>query len=154
MFIRPTMPGYVHWPDSGSPTRGWRRPAVEGMLRETGDSAARENYRIRKLYVADRLANLNGIDTAEVQRNMLRDAEVQRNRELAANSPAAFARLVRHPYYADARLDTVIYRPDGRVDYTIPNRSGRRNTRTFTSALPERSRTERAHVPHHPVGIR
>ena len=96
---------------------GLRRPAVEGMLRETGDSAARENYRIRKLYVADRLANLNGIDTAEVQRNMLRDAEVQRNRELAANSPAAFARLVRHPYYADARLDTVIYRPDGRVDY-------------------------------------
>lgn len=96
---------------------GLRRPAVEGMLRETGDSAARENYRIRKLYVDDRLANLNGIDTAEVQRNMLRDAEVQRNRELAANSPAAFARLVRHPYYADARLDTVIYRPDGRVDY-------------------------------------
>ena len=96
---------------------GLRRPAVEGMLRETGDSAAWENYRIRKLYVDDRLANLNGIDTAEVQRNMLRDAEVQRNRELAANSPAAFARLVRHPYYADARLDTVIYRPDGRVDY-------------------------------------
>jgi hypothetical protein len=33
------------------------------------------------------------------------------------NSPAAFARLVRHPYYADARLDTVICRPDGRIDY-------------------------------------
>ena len=24
---------------------------------------------------------------------------------------------MRHPYYADARLDTVICRPDGRIDY-------------------------------------
>lgn len=48
---------------------------------------------------------------------MLREGAVRRNYERAVNSPAAFARLVRHPYYADARLDTVIYRPDGRVDY-------------------------------------
>lgn len=34
---------------------GLRRPEVEGLLRETGDSAARENYRIRKAYAADRL---------------------------------------------------------------------------------------------------
>ena len=48
---------------------------------------------------------------------MLREGELRRNYERAVNSPAAFARLVRHPYYADARLDTVICRPDGRIDY-------------------------------------
>lgn len=96
---------------------GLRRPEVEGLLRETGDSAARENYRIRKEYAADRLAALNSLDTAEVRRGMLREGELRRNYERAVNSPAAFARLVRHPYYADARLDTVICRPDGRIDY-------------------------------------
>ena len=96
---------------------GLRRPEVEGLLRETGDSAARENYRIRKEYAADRLAALNALDTAEVRRGMLREGELRRNYERAVNSPAAFARLVRHPYYADARLDTVICRPDGRIDY-------------------------------------
>ena len=96
---------------------GLRRPEVEGLLRETGDSAARENYRIRKEYAADRLAALNALDTAEVRRGMLREGELRRNYERAVNSSAAFARLVRHPYYADARLDTVICRPDGRIDY-------------------------------------
>lgn len=96
---------------------GLRRPEVEGLLRETGDSAARENYRICKEYAADRLAALNALDTAEVRRGMLREGELRRNYERAVNSPAAFARLVRHPYYADARLDTVICRPDGRIDY-------------------------------------
>lgn len=96
---------------------GLHRPKIEGLLRETGDSAAREQYRIRREYVADRLAELNALDTAEVRRSMLSEGDLRRNNERAANSPAAYARLVRHPYYGNARLDTVIYRPDGRIDY-------------------------------------
>ena len=121
---------------------GLRRPEVEGLLRETGDSAARENYRIRKEYAADRLAALNALDTAEVRRGMLREGELRRNYERAVNSPAAFARLVRHPYYADARLDTVICRPDGRIDFITPSRCRPTKTRRNSiSVWPGRSRT-------------
>lgn len=96
---------------------GLKRPYVEGLLRQTSDSAARENYDLRKQYAADRLAALNNLDTAAVQRQMLRDGEVLRNYVRIVNKPQAFERLVRHPYYADARLDTVIYRPDNKIDY-------------------------------------
>lgn len=95
---------------------GLRRPLIEGMLRETSDSAAAENFRIRRQYADDCLAALNNLDTAAIQQGMLRDGEVMRNYVRRVNSPVAFARLVRHPY-ADARLDTVIHRPDGKIDY-------------------------------------
>lgn len=49
------MPGYARWRARRLAYTGLRRPEVEGLLRETGDSAARENYRIRKEYAADRL---------------------------------------------------------------------------------------------------
>lgn len=96
---------------------GRRRDAIRGLLAATSDSAARENYRIRRDRTEERLAELNGLDTAAVRNSMLRQGMVDRNRRLEEGKPAAFARLVRHPYYADARLDTVIYRPDGKVDY-------------------------------------
>ena len=96
---------------------GRQRPMIEGLLRETGDSALRENYRIRRGYVDDRLAQMYDIDTAALRNWALRPGKVARNQRLEAGKPAAFGRMVRHPYLGDARLDTVIYRPDGRIDY-------------------------------------
>lgn len=96
---------------------GRRRPETEGLLRETSDSALLENYRTRRIYAAERYDFFHTTDTAAVQRGMLREGMVARNRRLAADSLKAFARLVRHPYHADARLDTVVVRPDGRIDY-------------------------------------
>lgn len=96
---------------------GRDRQRVEGLLRETGDSAIVANYRIRKEMAAERLAYFSSLDTAAMRGRMLRWGKVTRNRKLDANSDAAFARLVPHPYFADARLDTVILRPDGKIDY-------------------------------------
>lgn len=96
---------------------GLHREMITGLLAVTSDSAMLENYRIRKRYAGDRLATLNRLDTAAVRNSVLRQGLVARNQRLEAGKPAAFERLVRHPYYADARLDTVIYRPDGKVDY-------------------------------------
>ncbi|HIY67789.1 MAG TPA: hypothetical protein H9828_00045 [Candidatus Alistipes intestinigallinarum] len=96
---------------------GRRRSAITELLAETSDSATLENYRMRKTDAESRLATLNSLDTAAVRNSVLRQGQVARNRRLEAGKPAAFERLVRHPYYMDARLDTVIYRPDGKVDY-------------------------------------
>lgn len=96
---------------------GRRRAAIRGLLAATSDSAARENYRIRRTLTGERLAELNDLDTAAVRNSVLRQGQVDRNRRLEEGKPAAFERLVRHPYLTDARLDTVIYRPDGRIDY-------------------------------------
>ncbi len=96
---------------------GRHRRTIEGLLRETGDSAMYENYRIRKGYAGDRLASLSGFDTAALRNSVLRPGPVARNERLEAGKSAAFDRLVRHPYLTDARLDTVIYRPDGKIDY-------------------------------------
>lgn len=96
---------------------GRQRPRIEGLLDVMGDSALLENDRIHRLYVEDRLRMLNSLDTAAVRQRMLRQRLVDRNRRLDAGRGEAFDRLVRHPYHADARLDTVIYRPDGRIDY-------------------------------------
>lgn len=96
---------------------GRNRKSVEGLLRETGDSAILANYNVRKEMASERLAYFSALDTAAMRGQMLRWGKVYRNRKLAENSDAAFARLVPHPYFADARLDTVVRRPDGKIDY-------------------------------------
>lgn len=96
---------------------GRERRMIEGLLRETSDSALLENYRIRREYAEDRLASLSELDTTALRNSLLHAGMVARNQRLEAGKPAAFERLVHHPYLADARLDTVICRPDGRIDY-------------------------------------
>lgn len=96
---------------------GLRRGTVGGLLRETGDSALMENYRIRRGYVADRLASLYDVDTMALRNSVLRQGLLARNERRRLGTPAAYRRLVRHPYPDPARLDTVIHRPDGKIDY-------------------------------------
>ena len=76
-----------------------------------------ENYRIRSGYVADRLASLYEVDTMALRNSMLRQGQLARNERRRLGAPDAYRRLVRHPYPDPVRLDTVIYRPDGRIDY-------------------------------------
>ena len=96
---------------------GRRRPAIEGLLRQTSDSTTLANYRSRKHAADNRLAELNALDTAAVRQSVLRQGAIARNRRLEEGKPEAFGRMVRHPYLTDARLDTVILRPDGKIDY-------------------------------------
>ena len=96
---------------------GRRRPTIEGLLGVTSDSAQLENYRIRTAYAEDRLADLNNLDTAAIRQSLLRQGPLARNGRLEAGREEAFRRLVPHPYHTDARLDTVICRPDGMIDY-------------------------------------
>lgn len=96
---------------------GYDRPTIEGILRETSDSAARANYRIHKQFAGDQLRVLNAIDTSLLRNNMLRMNQVERNRRLSENRNTVLARTVRHPYLSEARLDTVIHRVDGKIDY-------------------------------------
>lgn len=96
---------------------GRRRPAIEGLLEQTSDSTMLANYRSRKEAVNDRLAELNDLDTAAVRQSVLRPGAIARNRRLEEGKPEAFGRMVRHPYLPNARLDTVVIRPDGKIDY-------------------------------------
>lgn len=96
---------------------GFDRHTIEGVLRETSDSASRVNYRIQKQFAQDQLATLNSLDTNSLRNSTLRLDQVERNLRLAENRDAVFARTVRHPYLADARLDTIIHRVDGKIDY-------------------------------------
>ena len=75
------------------------------------------NYRSRKEAANDRLAELNDLDTAAVRQSVLRQGAIARNRRLEKGKPEAFGRMVRHPYLPNARLDTVVVRPDGKIDY-------------------------------------
>lgn len=96
---------------------GRRRPAIEGLLEQTSDSTMLANYRSRKEAANDRLAELNDLDTAAVRQIVLRPGAIARNRRLEEGKPEAFGRMVRHPYLPNARLDTVVVRPDGKIDY-------------------------------------
>lgn len=96
---------------------GRRRPAIEGLLEQTSDSTMLANYRSRKEAANDRLAELNDLDTAAVRQSVLRQGAIARNRRLEEGKPEAFGRMVRHPYLPNARLDTVVVRPDGKIDY-------------------------------------
>lgn len=96
---------------------GRRRGMVSGLLREMSDSAALANHRIRKAFAGDQAALYAAIDTASVQEGMLRERGVSRNERLAANRDAVYARVVRHPFPEDVRLNAVISRPDGKTEY-------------------------------------
>lgn len=94
------------------------RPALaEHILLELSDSATRSNYNIRKQFAADQVAVLGEVDTLGLRQGMLRKGLVDRNNRLVAESDVAFARRVPHPYVSNARLDTIIYRPDGKIDF-------------------------------------
>lgn len=96
---------------------GRNRAMIDGLIRETSDSAVLANYQVRRELSADRLAYYSTLDTTAMRGQMLRWGKVYRNRKLDENSGVAFARMVPHPYFADARLDTVIRRADGKIDY-------------------------------------
>lgn len=101
---------------------GLDRPAVSDLLAETSDSSMFANYRRSKEDAYDQLSYYYSTDTAAVRRSMLHPGMVARNERLEAGSEDAFRRLVRHPYYQTARLDTVIYRPDSKIDYYYTER--------------------------------
>lgn len=93
------------------------RKRVEALLAATSDSTTAARYRMQQARAAGELERLAALDTAEVRRSVLDRDRIARNRELDARSGEVFARTVHYPYLPNARLDTVIRRPDGRVEY-------------------------------------
>lgn len=87
------------------------------VLRELGDSSVNYNYELRQNSYAATLAALGAIDSVSLQRAASNNRKILRNEQLRANKDAAFERMVRYPYESSARLDTVIYDPDGSVQY-------------------------------------
>ncbi len=96
---------------------GFERPAVEGILRDMTDSAILANYLARRNFTVGQLAAANGVDTNAIRQGVLHWGKIARNEDLASGSGAAFARIVRNPYHSNARLDTVIRRVDGSIQY-------------------------------------
>lgn len=96
---------------------GLDRPTVNELLYRTSDSVVYANYSVRREGAAKRLAVFNRIDTASMRIRSLRQDRLERNRELAGRRDEEFERLVRYPYVDPVRLDTVIYKPDGSIQY-------------------------------------
>ncbi|MEG1700516.1 MAG: hypothetical protein RR270_04460 [Alistipes sp.] len=96
---------------------GYERAKVCGLLRAMSDSAMLINYLISKQFAADQIELANKLDTAELRQNVLRKNKVYHNQMLWNRRDYAFSRLVRHPYPSEARLDTIIRRVDGKIDY-------------------------------------
>lgn len=96
---------------------GFESPMVSGILSDMSDSTILANYRARKNHAAGQIEALISIDTNAIRQNLLHWGRIARNEDLAAGSGAAFERIVRNPYYSNARLDTVIRRVDGSIQY-------------------------------------
>ncbi len=96
---------------------GLERPEMEGLLREMSDSAIRVIYGYQKDNAAVRKKAFSQVDTARVQGSLLRQGALERNHRLYVNRGEVFGRLVSHPYPEDPRIDTVIRRIDGSLEY-------------------------------------
>lgn len=87
---------------------GLKRPKVGNLLYETDESIIRSNVESPRYFVP-------AAPDADDPLNF--DSRTDAAGKPAAQSSPVFTRLVRHPYFPNARLDTVVYRPDGKIDY-------------------------------------
>ena len=84
-----------------------RRTKVYDMLRETDTCVINENLTQSRYYVAPNTAG-DVFATAE---------ERELARQEGDKGSVVYKRIVRHPVFPNARLDTVIQRPDHRIDF-------------------------------------
>ncbi len=84
-----------------------RRTKVYDMLRETDTCVINENLTQSRYYVAPNTAG-DVFATAE---------ERELARQEGDKGSVVYKRIVRHPVFPNARLDTVILRPDHRIDF-------------------------------------
>lgn len=92
---------------------GRANPLVEKILRETGDSADFQNFRIRQMSIWSQFQQMMHVDTSSMKSQIVRASRgFRRNLRRAEMKDEVFRQLVTHPYIAPAKLDTVIVRPD------------------------------------------
>lgn len=84
-----------------------RRPKVYDMLHETDTSVINRNLTESRYYVAPNAAE-DVFATAEVRGLAQQEG---------GKGSAVYKRIVHHPIFPNARLDTVIFRPDHRIDF-------------------------------------
>ncbi len=84
-----------------------RRPKVYDMLHETDSSVINRNLTESRYYVAPNAAE-DVFATEEVRGLAQQEGD---------KGSAVYKRIVRHPIFPNARLDTVIFRPDHRIDF-------------------------------------
>ena len=111
------LPEIWEMADSRERYTGLAQPWTREVLRELNDSSVMRNYDIRRSSLAETIAELNGIDSADLQLAACNPRKIRNNERLRANRDATFTRMVRFPYDSSARLDTVLYKPDGSVQY-------------------------------------
>ena len=96
---------------------GRSRELVDQTLRELSDSTLELRYAHRQEHIGAVLDRLNPLATAQVRQSVINGRKVAHNQWLDARSGEVFARRVHYPYLPSPRLDTVIHRPDGSVQY-------------------------------------
>ncbi len=89
---------------------GLKRPRITAQLYETADSVVNANFNDPRYYVPMQTAVGEPQDIGDFI------ASGDAGKPAVQGSPV-FTRLVHHPYFPNARLDTVIYRDDRRVDF-------------------------------------
>lgn len=101
---------------------GWtdyKRSEVNDLLMETDQGVIASNLNMPRSYAVPQEApsELDElIEQASDRRRQARHNEKQEVEQKVEGSPV-FTRIVHHPYFPNARLDTVIYRPDNKVEY-------------------------------------
>lgn len=88
---------------------GLENPSVRVILREVADSSVHSRYKARKELLARQIDIIRNLDTNRLKQSVLDWDKVARNRRRDERSEEVFARLVRNPYVANPRLDTVIH---------------------------------------------
>ena len=96
---------------------GLENPSVQDILSETRDTTVASRYRARKEMLATQINMIRDLDSDFVRRSSLDWAKVARNRRLDERSSEVFAKMVRNPYVANPRLDTVIRQTDSIIRY-------------------------------------
>lgn len=97
---------------------GGASPLIEKILRETSDSANFQNFRIRQMSIRSQYQRMQQIDTSSMKNHIVAESRgFRRNLKRETMKEEMFRQLVTHPYIQRARLDTVIVRPDRRIDY-------------------------------------
>ena len=83
-----------------------KRPKVGALLYETDEAVVKENLTGARYYIAPRTKQ---DELFETEGSAVAAPEQQ--------GSAVYRRTVRHPYFPNARLDTVVFRPDHKVDF-------------------------------------
>ena len=92
---------------------GFKRPVVTDILHETDSSIIAANFNDPRYFVPER-GSTYGSHIVETRSD---SDPTDSTSQPAVRESRVFERLVRHPYVPNARLDTVVYRPDQMIDY-------------------------------------